>query len=221
MNLYLDESGDLGWTLDKPNRFGGSSKYITITGILISESDEKYISRFISHIYKKYRLTPKIEKKGANFIPDHSRFISSQLNKVINKSESFRIISITVSKENVNEALRRDKNIFYNYVLGLLIKGHVIECESIKIVIDKRTIKVSHGQSFPDYIKTQIWGEGHNIDIDCEFVESDTNKMIWFADWFANFVWRYYEDGESSSYELLVKKPASSIFLEKKLFFKY
>jgi len=35
MKIYIDESGDLGWKLDKPNRNGGSSKFITITGILI------------------------------------------------------------------------------------------------------------------------------------------------------------------------------------------
>jgi hypothetical protein len=43
MRIYIDESGDLGWTLDKPNRNGGSSKYITITGIVISNEEEKYI----------------------------------------------------------------------------------------------------------------------------------------------------------------------------------
>lgn len=30
MNVYLDESGDLGWVLDKPYRNGGSSRFMTI-----------------------------------------------------------------------------------------------------------------------------------------------------------------------------------------------
>jgi hypothetical protein len=72
MKIFIDESGDLGWTLDKPNRKGGSSRYITLTGILIADEDEKYINRFISDIYKKYNLTPNIEKKGANFTPEHA-----------------------------------------------------------------------------------------------------------------------------------------------------
>ncbi|WP_456314152.1 DUF3800 domain-containing protein [Pseudomonas shirazensis] len=123
MKIYIDESSDLGWKLDKPNRNGGSSKFITITGILISKDEEKYISRFISDIYKKYHLTPNIEKKGANFLPEHSSFITSQLNnKLISKSNSFKIISITVNKAKVFESLKKDKNIFYNYVLGLLLK---------------------------------------------------------------------------------------------------
>lgn len=219
MNIYIDESGDLGWKLDKPNRYGGSSKFITITGIIISKDEEKYISRFITDIYKKYNLTPNIEKKGANFLPEHSSFITSQLtNKIVTKSDSFKIISITVNKSKVFESLRKDKNIFYNYVLGLLLKSEIIQLQSAAIILDKRTIKVSHGESFPDYIKTEIWGGGFDINITCDFLESTNNKMIWFADWYANFIWRKHEDNESSSYDQLKNLPTNR-FVEKKLFF--
>jgi hypothetical protein len=218
MKIFIDESGDLGWTLDKPNRNGGSSRYITITGLVIDESEEKYINRFISEIYKKYNLTPNIEKKGANFSPEHSSFITSQLQKIYSKSKSFKIISITVNKSKVFDSLRKDKNIFYNYVLGLLLKPEIVQHDSIEIILDKRTIKVSHGESFPDYIKTEIWGEGLDIEISCEFVESTKNKMIWFADWYANFIWRNHEDNETSSYSQL-NQLSKDRFLEKRLFF--
>lgn len=219
MNIYIDESGDLGWTFDKPNRNGGSSRYITISGIMILPEEEKFVKRFIKDIYKKYNLTPRIEKKGANFTIEHSRFITSQLNKIINKSPSFRIITITAYKPNIFEALRRDKNIFYNYMLGLLLREKILNYDSVNINIDKRTIKVSQGDSFPDYIKTQVWGNGHDIDIECNFLDSSSNEMIWFADWYSNFVWRHFEDSSSESYELLIKNPISSVFLENKLFF--
>jgi hypothetical protein len=113
--------------------------------------------------------------------------------------------------------LRRDKNIFYNYVLGLLLKTEIVHHNEVEIILDKRTIKVSHGESFPDYIKTEIWSQGLDISISCNFVESTKNKMIWFADWYANFIWRKHEDNESSSYDLLSKLPKDR-FLEKRLF---
>ena len=218
MKIYIDESGDLGWSLDKPNRNGGSSRFITITGIVIDESHEKYINRFISEIYTKYNLTTNIEKKGANFLPEHAAFITSQLHKIYSKSESFKIISITVNKSKVFDSLRKDKNIFYNYMLGLLLKPEIMLHKEVQIVLDKRTIKVSHGESFPDYIKTEIWGNGHDIKIDCDFVESTRNKMIWFADWYANFIWRNHEDNENSSHNQLIKL-SKNLFCEKKLFF--
>lgn len=219
MNLYLDESGDLGWIFDKPNRNGGSSRYLTISGVLISDESEKYILRFITEIYKKYNLTPNIEKKGANFISEHAKYIGSQLNRILNKDETFKIVSITVNKIKVNERLRNDNNIFYNYVLGLLVKNHIFNYDNLNIVIDARTIKVSHGQSFPDYIKTEVWGKGHDIGIECNFVDSKNNKMIWFADWFANFVWRHYENGDSSCYQILNNPPYTNVFIENRLFF--
>lgn len=218
MKVFIDESGDLGWTLDKPNRNGGSSRYITITGLVIEESEEKYITRFIADIYKKYNLTPNIEKKGANFTAEHASYITSQLHKIYSKSNSFKIISITVNKSKVFVSLRKDKNIFYNYVLGVLLKPEIVQHDSIAIFLDKRTIKVSHGESFPDYIKTEIWGQGQDIAISCNFVESTNNKMIWFADWYANFIWRSHEDNENSSYSLL-NQLQKDRFFEKKLFF--
>ncbi len=126
------------------------------------------------------------------------------------------IISITVNKSNVFDALKKDKNIFYNYVLGLLLKNEIIKHKTVEIILDKRTIKVSHGESFPDYIKTQVWSEGHNIDISCCFLESTHNKMLWFADWYANFVWRNYEDNENSSYNIIKD---TTYFSEKRLYF--
>ena len=219
MNIYIDESGDLGWTFDKPNNNGGSSRYITISGLIIASEEEKHVKRFISSIYKKYTLTPKIEKKGANFSNEHARFITSQLHKIISKSESFRIISITAYKPNIYVALRRDKNIFYNYMLALLLKEKIINYDDVKINIDKRTIKVTQGDSFPDYIKAQTWGNGHDINIECNFLDSSKNEMIWFADWYSNFVWRSYENNQNESYQLLKTKPYNTIFLESKLFF--
>lgn len=220
MNFYLDESGDLGWTFDKPIRKGGSSRYLTISGFIVEEEHEKHIVRFILEMYSKYGLKNGIEKKGASFSSDHCKFITSQLNKIKSKAPSFKIITITVYKPKVNEALRKDKNIFYNYVLSLLVRQQILNCDCAKIFIDQRTIKVSHGQSFPDYIKTVVWGDdGCNIDIDCEFINSYNNKMIWFADWYSNWVWRRYENNDCEAYNLLNKLPLSNFFIEKKLFF--
>ncbi len=99
-----------------------------------------------------------------------------------------------------------------------MLKPEIVQHNSAEIVLDKRTIKVSHGESFPDYIKTEIWGQGLDVNISCEFLESTNNKMIWFADWYANFIWRKHEDNESRAYDFLKNLPKDRFF-EKKLFF--
>jgi len=218
MQIYLDESGDLGWKFDKPNRDGGSSRFITISGIIIHEDEFKHVKRLISDIYRKYKLTPKIEKKGCHFSNEHANFVVSQLNKLKSKAPSLRVISITAYKEKVYPALRIDTNILYNYLTRMLVSDVIKGFSEVEIILDKRTIKVDHGNNFEAYIKTILWGEmGSSVNISCKYIDSNNNEGIWFADWMANWVWRQYENQDVSPYQSLVKQP--HIFTEKKLYF--
>lgn len=51
--IYLDESGDLGWTFDKPYQQGGSSRKLSIAAIVIPENKIKLITRIVSAMYRK------------------------------------------------------------------------------------------------------------------------------------------------------------------------
>ena len=220
MLIFLDESGDLGWKFDNPNRDGGSSRFITISGIVIDEDQFKYVKRFISDIYKKYNLTPKIEKKGCNFSEEDATYIVTNLSKLIKKAPSFNVISITARKENVYERLRIDCNIFYNYMLGVMLPDTFKLHNNLSVILDKRTIKVDHGNNFEAYIKTKCWGEFNmNNDISCVYESSDQNEGIWMANWMANWIWRRYEDNQNSAYNIL-QGFAGSNFFEKTLFIK-
>jgi hypothetical protein len=218
MVVFLDESGDLGWTFDKPNGNGGSSRYITIAGIVVDEEQLKYVKRFIAELYKKYNLTPKIEKKGANFSDADATYITANLSKVIAKAPTFRVISITAKKENVVPRLREDCNIFYNYMLGVMLPDTFRHHTDFNLTLDKRTIKVDHGNNFEAYIKTKCWGElNMDVNISCQYDPSDKNEGIWMADWMANWIYRKYENGQDSAYNEL-RKMAGTHFFEKTLF---
>jgi hypothetical protein len=54
-------------------------------------------------------------------------------------------------------------------------------------------------------------------DISCQYDSSDKNEGIWIADWFANFIWRFYENNNNSAYNILCKHKGT-IFFEKTLF---
>lgn len=220
MLIFLDESGDLGWTFDKPNGDGGSSRFITISGIVIDEQQLKYVKRYISDIYRKYHLTPKMEKKGCNFSDLDAAYISANMSKIISRAPSFKVISITARKEKVLPRLRGDCNIFYNYMLGVMLPDTFRFNKDIKVVLDKRTIKVDHGNNFEAYIKTKCWGElGMDLNIVCDYDSSDKNEGIWMADWIADWVWRKYENNQDSAYNAL-KSLQGVHFFEKSLFMK-
>lgn len=59
MNLYIDESGDLGFTFDKPYRIGGSSRYLTIAFLLVPKELSHLPKRVVKKLYKgrKVHLT--------------------------------------------------------------------------------------------------------------------------------------------------------------------
>jgi hypothetical protein len=91
MNLYLDESGDLGWTLDKPYQSGGSSRYLTIATLLIPKALSHLPKRIVRKIYKNRKQPTRIEIKGNslsseekdNFIPDPRTIKISSGNSLI------------------------------------------------------------------------------------------------------------------------------------------
>lgn len=218
MQVFLDESGDLGWSFDRPNNAGGSSRFITIAGIVIDESQLKFVKRHISELYQKYKLTPKIEKKGCSFSDQDASYIANSISKLIAKAPSFNVISITARKERVIPRLRLDCNIFYNYMLGVMLPDTFRQHSSVHVVLDKRTIKVDHGNNFEAYIKTKCWGElNQNVDITCEYDSSDKNEGIWMADWMANWIWRRYENNQDSAYNIL-RTFAGHNFFEKTLY---
>ncbi len=220
--IFLDESGDLGFTLDKPHRDGGSSRFITVAGIAVFEEQFKFLRRDIADIYRKYNLTPGIEKKGANFNNDEAKYLAECLWRARRKCTSLRVISITARKSKVQEHLTKDKNIFYNYMLGVLLPDSIKKDTQVEITLDNRTIKVSRGKSFEDYIKTKCWGELMiTTDISCAYDDSDKNEGIWVADWVSNFIWRNYEDGHNHAYSAMLAKPQKEVkplLYEKTLF---
>ncbi|WP_370790311.1 DUF3800 domain-containing protein [Leyella stercorea] len=66
MNVYLDESGDLGWVLDKPYRNGGSSRFMTIAFVACPAEKKHLLRRIVVDVYRKTKTDPKTELKGSS-----------------------------------------------------------------------------------------------------------------------------------------------------------
>ena len=204
MIIYQDESGDLGWTFDKPYRSGGSSRFLTIAFLLLPQNKQKLLSRLVRNIYAKYRLNLKIEKKGSSFTDAHAAYVAGRIVHLVKRNEDIRLCSITIKKENVLEHMRAEENIIYNYALVKKIAPVIRRLDAVKIIPDKRTIKVRSGDSCADYLKTKLWFEMEAItQVDYTPEESRNNLYLWSADWLANFIWRHYEDGRPLAYRKL------------------
>ena len=71
-------------------------------------------------------------------------------------------------------------------------------------------------KAFPIISKHKFGEKGTILRFHVVFLESTHNKMLWFADWYANFLWRNYEDNENSSYSIIQN---ATYFSEKRLYF--
>jgi len=126
MLIFLDESGDLGWSLDKPRFAGGSSRFITIAGIVVDQDQIKMLMHYVRALSLKHNLDLRHELKGKKISNEIAELIVRELLK-LSLTIPFQIISITANKQNVTPQLRRDSNVFYNHLLNNLLTGRFYE----------------------------------------------------------------------------------------------
>lgn len=216
MLVFIDESGDLGWTLDKPYQKGGSSRYLTISILIIPESHKKYPKRLIRDLHTKYKIPTDVEIKGTRLTIDQREFFTQQVLKMLDKYPEIRIVSITVMKTNVERHIREDGNKLYNYMISLALLEEINIEEKVILFPDPRNVAVKSGNSLLDYLQTKLWFEMHSRTILSSIsISSESSLNTKFVDIVTNIMWRKYETGDAHCADLLSRKVKC-----KRLFFK-
>jgi len=147
--IYLDESGDLGFS-------GESTPYFSIAFLVIEKS--VLFKRCVKRIKIKYGIPRDEELKGSTT----QKEIKTALLKRI-RELPVEIRSITVKKENVEDKLRMDANILYNYMVGLSLVEKILQLpknSDVIVVVDRRITSITSGFKFDEYLRYKIWFEG-------------------------------------------------------------
>ena len=111
VNIYMDESGDLGWKFDAPYRKGGSSRYLTIAFIMCPSNKSHKLDRIVKEIYKSRNVSFKdTEVKGSSLSIEEKDRIATLTKNLLDRDSDFHLISITVDKTKVKDHIRRDAN---------------------------------------------------------------------------------------------------------------
>ncbi|MEQ4453502.1 DUF3800 domain-containing protein [Kosakonia sacchari] len=215
--IYLDESGDLGWTFDQPYRAGGSSRYLTISSLVVSNTAKDQPKRLIKKLYKKFEWDTSKEKKWSMMnLTERERFSTQASQLIQNYPNDIQYHAIVVRKEQVQEHIRRDSNKLYNYMIGLSLLQEMSRHNDILFVPDPRSIKVQSGNSLHDYLLTQLWFEYQvQTQLTTLPLSSDKCLNIQFADMLSGLVQHHFEDGNSNAWNIM-----SPHIQCKKLFFR-
>jgi hypothetical protein len=206
VHVYLDESGDLG--------FGeGGTDYFTIAFVIVE--DPIPFRRSVKAVKIRHHIPREVELKGSTT----REVIKKDLLNTFLKLD-MEVHAITVKKENVEPKLRKDTNILYNYMVGLSLVERILqEAAGARVVInvDRRTISITSGFNFNQYLRYKIWYERERRDIDLEIHHLDSHAAyaIQGIDVICNSIFRRYNSDNYALFNIIRGKVRN----DKKLFF--
>lgn len=204
MDVFLDESGDLGWKFSEPFGDGGSSRFLTLAFLLVDENNRKYPKRFIKKFRNHYGMKTSREIKGSELTQNQHLYFAEKARDLLSKNPEMRVRAITVEKMNVLEHIRSDPNKLYNYMINLCLLDEITSEPIVYLTPDPRSIKVSSGDSMVDYLQTQLWFEKKvSTTLIVRPHESHTSLNLQFVDVISNIVWSHYEKKDSGAYSII------------------
>lgn len=204
MDVFLDESGDLGWNLSQPFHDGGSSRFLTLAFLLVDENNRKYPKRFIRKFRNYYGMKTSREIKGSQLTQNQLIFFAESAQELLLKHPEIKLRAITVMKANVLGHIRSDPNKLYNYMINLCLLDEITSEPVVYLTPDPRSIKVSSGDSMVDYLQTQLWFEKKvTTTLVVRPHESHASLNLQFVDVISNIVWSRYEKKDSDPYSII------------------
>lgn len=197
--IYVDESGDLGWSFAAPYRKGGSSRYLTVAAALVASDVKHHPKRLIKSLYLRLGVSPKEEIKWAEVADKDRVWLAGEIAKLKGAlGGDLKLLSMTVKKERVLPHIRTDANKLYNYMMNLLLTDEMARHPVVVLIPDQRSVKVASGNSMHDYLQTQLWFE-KNAATQLTTTPLDSKKCagLQFADMLAGIVQSHFEDQKS------------------------
>lgn len=214
MQIYIDESGDLGWSFEQPYGQGGSSRYLTIAALLVPDDLDHLPRRKVKDLYRYGKWDIKREKKWVEMSNDARQTFAKNAVSLRKKNLEISYKAITVKKQNVNANFRRDSNKLYNYMIRLLLLDEMGKHPFVTLIPDPRSIKVQNGNSLHHYLEMMLYEQEAHTHLETVVRDSKDCLCLQFADMLAGVVGSRYEFQKLEPYMTL-----ASNLQTKKLFF--
>lgn len=217
MNVYVDESGDLGFS-EKSTKF-------FIVAYIVSDSISSLRTK-MKRILKKLH-----NKRKYHFSRNELKF--SRMNGycrqlVLEKirHSDLDIGVVVVEKKHVKKELRNDLTILYNWLLVHHIMSALLPRlatkQKINIVFDKSLSK-KRITGFNKYLKEKVsylsYRDGATLPLDCiycQHIDSEIEPCLQATDAVAGAYFQKYEKGDNQYVEIVTDKISSFTYLWRK-----
>ena len=184
MLVFIDDSGDSGFKLDK-----GSSKYFVISLVVFDdELEAEKTAIAIKELRRELGFPENVEFKFFK-----SRYIVRE--KFLQKINpfQFKIRCLVVPKEKIySTELKNNKNSFYSYIIKMALQYSAGSIIDAKIKIDGSGDRIFR-RNFLTYLRKQLNTSERKIMNNCKLVDSKNNVLIQMADMVAGTIRRSYD----------------------------
>ena len=197
--LLFDESGNLG----------ANGRYFVIS--CVDVFDCKSLFNIMKRKIRQARvLFPQLGSLHVNEIKAKDAYpaVKYHIAECI-VAKPVTISYIVADLYHVESRLLIDKNIFYNYLMKLLVCDIISFADTgrtINIMYDMHSTKVGSVNSLEEYIKASlIYEKGYNLKLNFKSYDSDASNAyhIQAADYVANAIYTKYEYGVEDYYRVL------------------
>ncbi|MBC2575456.1 DUF3800 domain-containing protein [Peptostreptococcus canis] len=183
---YFDESGTITTYNNGNHRFliiaGLKTNNVEHTKRIFRKAKVKYLSK-----NPELELDVRYEIKGSQMNLDFKRFILEELIRKTDIKFSF----IVFDNYHSPYKMRTKPAITFNYLMYLLMKHLIYDCDTLHINLDNRNVAIENLKSLQDYMTTKFCVEEDLLyEVRVSYLDSKENTMIQIADVFANFLWR-------------------------------
>ena len=212
--LIIDESGNLG----------PSGRYFVIA--CIETPEYKPLNNVMKRkLGKAKSMFPELAKLHSHEIKANEAYpcVKYHILETIAR-KNIKISYIVADLKHVKSTLLVDKNIFYNYLMKILITHLISEKDngtSIQVIYDNHTTKVGSVNSMEDYLKITLLLE-QALDITIDFLSMDSDDAnayaVQAADYVANALYGHYEYGDKLYYKKITSIIHKALFFPVQFF---
>lgn len=198
MHIFLDESGDLGFSKK-------SSRWFLFTILLTNK--HRRVEKIIKSVHKSLR---KKDKKISELHAYHmNALVKRRLLYQLSLLDDLKILCIVLNKNKVYIDLQNQKNYLYNYTANILLdrlhnKEILSATESVKVFIDQKDTNKFIKNNFQNYLKSKL--NNWNNAIDIKIKPSHTEKCLQAVDFVSWAIFRKYELGDYEFYSIIKDK---------------
>ena len=201
--VYLDESGDLGFDLDK----GATSRFFIVAALLCP--DPKPVEKAVRKVFAGFTKTQIRARHGVLHAVKEDRRTNERLLRLLAELP-VSVIAIRMDKTRVYTGTPDEKHLLYNYIVNILLERlvtlHLVTAdEAVHVVAAQRETSAFLNDNFAGYLLSRH-ASPHWRALTVAITPTSAAKGLQVADCLAWSFYQKYEHGDASYVELIASR---------------